>query len=431
MTVLVILLISIFVYYHLKKNSLWIKLKHLCLTGIIFFFVIGIICYPQQSFEAAKLGVNTWLNIVFPALLPFFIGAELLIELGVVNFIGVLLEPIVRPIFNVPGEGSFILAMSITSGYPIGVKLVTQLRNQGLFNKFESQRLISFCSTSGPLFMIGAVAIGMFHNVQLGYSIALSHYLGALATGFLFRFYKIKYTHSKTPKTQTGYITRAFREMFKIVKNNKKPFGILLGMSVKNSIETLLIIGGFITLFSVIINLFTLLGFIDLLSNFVIDFLFFLDIKKNIIQAVMSGIFEMTIGCKLIAEIPDISFLQQAVFSTILISWSGFSIHAQAASFISKTDLSMGIYLFSKLLHALLSGIFVILITPIIYLVFDHTPIPVFVNYSSYFEIPVWTEKFLFSSEIFISITTCIILFSILLQVLLFGLNLFKNFQKK
>ena len=63
-----------------------------------------------------------WWEIVFPSLLPFFIVSEMLIGFGVVKFIGVLLEPFMRPLFKVPGVGGFVWAMGMASGFPAGAK---------------------------------------------------------------------------------------------------------------------------------------------------------------------------------------------------------------------------------------------------------------------------------------------------------------------
>ncbi|WP_168198263.1 sporulation integral membrane protein YlbJ [Crassaminicella thermophila] len=430
MILLILIIVLTCIYYILKNTPLLYKIKHICLVCIVSFLVLSIIKYPQQAFEAAKLGINTWFNVVFPALLPFFIGAELLIGLGVVNFIGILLEPIIRPIFNVPGEGSFVLAMSITSGYPIGVKLATQLRNKGIFSRIETQRLISFCSTSGPLFMIGAVSIGMFHNLQLGTTIALSHYLGAITTGILFRFYKFKHKRKNSTKKQKGYIKRAFCEMFKVVQNKESTFGALLGTSVKNSMETLFIIGGFIILFSVIIQLLTIIGLIDIFSNYIQKYLYIFHLDASICRAIVSGIFEITMGCKLLSEISNISFIQQAVLATMIISWSGFSIHAQASSLLSKTDISTGIYIFSKFLHAILSGFFVFLIVPITHSIFSHINTPVFFQYSIK-TTPTWTSKILFSSKLFMIMTISIIVISIVLQIMFLLAHTLSKINKK
>ncbi len=78
---------------------------------------------PQAALQASIRGLNIWWEVVFPSLLPFFIIAELLISIGVVKFIGVILEPLMRPLFRVPGIGGFVWAMGMASGFPAGAKL--------------------------------------------------------------------------------------------------------------------------------------------------------------------------------------------------------------------------------------------------------------------------------------------------------------------
>ena len=76
------------------------------------FITVSMVQYPKESFDSAIMGLNLWWNVVFPALLPFFILSEILMGLGVVHFIGVLLEPLMRPLFNVPGVGALELSTS-------------------------------------------------------------------------------------------------------------------------------------------------------------------------------------------------------------------------------------------------------------------------------------------------------------------------------
>ena len=51
-------------------------------------------------------------------------------RLGVVHMMGVFLEPVMRPLFNVPGTGSFVMAMGLASGFPIGAILTAELRSR-------------------------------------------------------------------------------------------------------------------------------------------------------------------------------------------------------------------------------------------------------------------------------------------------------------
>ena len=56
-----------------------------------------------------------WVTSVVPALLPFFIACELLASTDIIEYLGRKLGKIMRPIFNVPGEGAFPLVMGIIS----------------------------------------------------------------------------------------------------------------------------------------------------------------------------------------------------------------------------------------------------------------------------------------------------------------------------
>ena len=81
---------------------------------------------PQAALQASIRGLNIWWEVVFPSLLPFFIIAELLISIGVVKFIGVILEPLMRPLFRVPGIGGFVWAMEwllVSAGAKLSARL--------------------------------------------------------------------------------------------------------------------------------------------------------------------------------------------------------------------------------------------------------------------------------------------------------------------
>ncbi len=141
-----------------------------------------------------------WWEVVFPSLLPFFILSELLIGFGIVKFVGLLLEPFMRPIFRVPGVGGFVLAMGMASGNPAGAKLTARARQDKQISRVEAERLVSFTNSSNPLFIFAAVAVGFFHNASLGILLASAHYLGNIAVGLTMRSYGRKEEAAYTGK---------------------------------------------------------------------------------------------------------------------------------------------------------------------------------------------------------------------------------------
>jgi sporulation integral membrane protein YlbJ len=276
-----------------------------------------------------------------------------------VSFTGALFEPVMRPLFRVPGCGSFPFMMSITSGYPVGSKIVADLYHNKMCSKIEAQRLLAFCSTSGPLFMIGAVGIGMFNMKESGIIIMISHYIGVLTVGILFRFYG--YKSSSLYDIKPEGIKNALSNFKSTLLKEKRPIGLLLSNAVNNSISAILTVGGFIILFSVIIRLLNQSGIMNILSNIISLVLAPIGMHHGLSSPIASGLLEMTIGSKLISSSQG-PLIQKISAISGIIAWSGFSIHAQVASMISQTDLKISIYILSKALHMFFSGIYSFLI---------------------------------------------------------------------
>lgn len=341
---------------------MYAKLKTLMLAFIIVFTTISIIIFPEQALLASIDGLHTWWEIVFPSLLPFFIMAELLISFGVVQFLGYLFEPIMRPLFKVPGAGSFAWILGMVSGFPSGAKITVLLREKNDISQYEAERLLSFSNAASPLFIFGAIAVGFFHNVQLGFIIATSHYISNFIVGLLMRFHarqaienKLKVRKSTTlPQNR---LRHAFSRMHSTRIKETRPFGELLGDAVLSSVQTLLIVGGFIILFSVFTSLLQVIHLFELIY-FMGDPLFrMFNISKEFITAFSTGFFEITMGAAAISQTKTISLMTQLILVSFILGFNGFSIQAQVASLIAKTDIRFYPYFLARLLHALIASL--------------------------------------------------------------------------
>lgn len=336
------------------------KIHYKPFLTIILVLIILVVTNPTVSINSAKEGLDLWFNILIPSLFPFFILSELLISLKFVDFFGSLLKPIMKPVFNVPGQAAFPLIMSVMSGYPVGIKLTSRLREKNIINREDGNRLICFVSTSGPLFILGAVLIGMLNSPKLGPLIIIPHYLGAITLGLLFSRVKLKDKNDNARKN--------------LLKNNnnynnldnssttKTSIGLLISKSIKDSIDSILLIGGFVIIYSVVIEL---LFMSKTFNSAVLFGSNILNIKPDLIKGIIAGIIELTTGCKRIAA-SNLNIIIKILACNFLIGWGGLSIHSQAISFISLTDLNSYLYLFSKFLHGILSVVY----TYIIYVLF-------------------------------------------------------------
>lgn len=344
------------------------KLKTMFIAIFISGLTIAIILNPKESLDASLRGLTIWWEVVFPSLLPFFIVSELLIGFGVVKFIGVLLEPLMRPVFRVPGVGGFVWAMGMASGNPAGAKLTARMRQEKQLTKIQAERLVSFTSSSNPLFIFGAVAVGFFDKPSLGILLAAAHYLGNLCVGLTMRFYgKSDGTFKNGKKRLFPSPSQAFKELHSTRVNETRPLGKMLGDAVISSIQTLLMIGGFIILFSVFNKILAIIHVTQLIGVVFSGALSLFHIASDLSVPLITGIFEITLGNQLVSE-TNASLLEKVMIASFILAFGGLSIQAQVASILADTDIRFKPFFIARILQGMYSSIIAFLLFKPIYL---------------------------------------------------------------
>ncbi len=334
------------------------KLTTVAFTFLSIFFTIALIMYPDTVLSASLRGLDLWATKVFPSLLPFFIVAELLFGFGVVHGVGALCERFMRPLFNVPGAGGFVWVMGMVSGYPAGAKWTKDLRENGQVTKIEAERLVAFSNASSPLFLFGVVAGAFFGNTGLGLMIAAAHYGGNFLVGLGMRFYRYR-ADQPTGHSHKKSIKEAFHILHQTRMNDGRPFGQLLGDSVMRSVQTLILVGGFIMMFSVVTDLLKQTDVIHvsaiLLSLIGIPEVFHLPLT--------AGLFEITTGVSALTD-TNTSLLAQLVFVSFILGFHGLSIQAQIASILADTDIRFAPYAWARLAHGTIAALLMMIFYP-------------------------------------------------------------------
>jgi len=234
--------------------------------------------------------------------------------------------------------------------------------------------------------MIGAVAVGMFHRAELGIIIAGAHYISSIIVGLVLRFYKGNEAPSGQrlirKRVKRRYIfSYTISELLEARKNDGRSIGELLGDSIKESINTLLMIGGFIILFSVITEIFIVTGIISTLSRVLIYIFQPLGLSHTLILPLVSGFFEITNGANLASQ-AQAPVLHQVIIANAIIAWSGLSVHAQVATMVNDTDIGLKPYFFSRILQSILAGIVTIFLFGPYYETVQTTFLPFIENFN-------------------------------------------------
>lgn len=268
---------------------------------------------------------------------------------NIVLILGKILNKYMKPIFNVRGEGAFAFIMGIISGYPMGAKIATNFRKNNICTKEECERLLSFTNNSGPLFIIGTVGILMFGSTTIGLLLFITHILACISVGIIFRFWKINY--SSTLSSTSHYANKKYYVSF-------SNLGEVLANSITSSISTILLIGGFVVIFSSIISILKSSGFINILSTCFFPLFNFINIDTSFINPLICGFFEITNGINSISSIACKKLSINIILTSFLLGFGGISVLLQVLSITSKTDLSIKPYLYGKILQGILASVY-------------------------------------------------------------------------
>lgn len=299
----------------MKKKPEIIKLLLIvCVT----YMAAAMIILPSKTMGAAETALLLCGNAVIPSLFPFIFCANIFISLGAAEFAGRYLSGAMRPLFGVSGAGAVAVVLGIVSGYPVGAVCVSALYSGGECTKTEAERLLAFCNNSGPMFIIGAVGIGMIGNYQTGVFLYITHILSALMTGFLFRFW------GRNTNKKYHVLPPARRDL------GLRDTVINIGEAVEKSVDTIIKICGFVILFSVFCSV----------------------LPESFVRAYIYSFFEITGGVReLLSRGGSLVLPAAAGF----IAFSGISVLAQVSSVIIPSGLSIYSYIAGKLIQSILA----------------------------------------------------------------------------
>ena len=134
--------------------------------------------------------------------------------------------------------------------------------------------------------------------------------------------------------------------------------GEALSDSITSATSTILIIGGFVVIFSVIISIFKVSHVISLFSNMLAPVFSVFNMPTEFVSSILVGILEITNGISLIASIKIKEISLSIIVTAFLLGIGGLSILLQVFSITSKTDLSIKPYILGKLIHGVLGAFY-------------------------------------------------------------------------
>ncbi len=277
----------------------------------IIVIIFTILLFIKHSIVSNNIIIacNLFLYKIFPSLFPIFIISSLLINLNFINIINILFSKVNCKLFKISNNLSYILFMSMISGFPSSAKIAHDMYKNNYITKDEVQKIILYTHFANPLFII--------NMIPNDYKIILfSHYISNFIIAIIVRNKYSKNTINK-----------------KI--NNSKNLVDVLTESIQSSINTLLFIFSTIVLFYII---------------------------STILNNDITNIFlELSQGIKFLNTY-DISYKYKLMLLGALLSFGGVCIHFQVYGILSDIKIKYKPYLLSRLFQSLLTVIIIYLL---------------------------------------------------------------------
>jgi len=282
-----------------------------------------LVTYPEICSESFLDGLILFSTAVLPSLFPFLFITKMLTDFGLAQKLSATFDKPFRFLFGVNAKGFYVFLMSIICGYPVGAKILSDLIIDGQLSKSEAEDILPLCTSSGPLFVIGTVGVGMFGNKGFGIKLFAVHALSIIVLAFV--LCNVKRLIFKKRTTQP------------LKKSNICCLDQVLAKNMTDTCASVLMVGGFISCFYLAIDILNNFGIMLPISYFLSWLLGIFGSNIELAKGISSGIIEMTRGCKDLALIGG-EF--SAVAISAILAFGGVSIILQSIAFLSKAKIS-------------------------------------------------------------------------------------------
>lgn len=138
--------------------------------------------------------------------------------------------------------------------------------------------------------------------------------------------------------------------------------GEILATSIMSAINTIVLIGGFVVLFSVVISILENSGALFMLSSILSPIFNLFGISDIYTPSFITGFIELTNGVAGISLIPAKAISINIILCSFLIGFGGISVLLQVLSITSKSKIAIKPYIYGKLLQGCFASLYTFLL---------------------------------------------------------------------
>ena len=297
---------------------------------ILIFGLIFLFAFQETNIKTISNTIKIFLESVLPSLFPFIIFTNIIIN-----------SELITNITSIFKKNSYLISVIIIGflcGYPMAAKIAYKYYQEGFLSKKQVDFLMSFTNNCNPIFILSTIGVCVFKNINIGIILCISHYLSSILIGIIYFTHNIIHKNiEKSNSFSNNCIKKLHKSIFEIVDD-----------SIKNS-------------FLVIGNIFAFIAIFNMIFKIIEKILLKFNISKNIIY-ILSCMFEVTDGCRLLYLNSTFNFNILLSFISFALGFSGLSIIFQIYSCIYKSKIKVFHIIKFKFLQGILSFIITFII---------------------------------------------------------------------
>lgn len=279
---------------------------------IIIIYLACLFIFPISALQGASNGLILWFEKILPTLLPLIILSNIIINTNILENI----NPFI-----------YALVFGMLTGLPMGAKISNDLYDNKKITEKQATFLLTLCSNPSPMFIINYITIVQLKLIEGKYHILLITLLSSFISTLIIRYIYIRFINNTYKKLHICSIKTVSKKAFNFQ---------ILDLSIMNGFETITKIGGYIVLFSILV-----------------EFIYNLKIN-SVIKYFIIGVIEITNGINKIS-ISSFDLSTKIKIIATITSFSGFSGLAQTYSVLNKSKSSINLYIISKIISAIIA----------------------------------------------------------------------------
>lgn len=292
--------------------------------------LILILLFPKTALQGARDGLLLWFNRVIPALLPCMILSQLCLHSQILEKLTKAENNPGGRISGLSGYGWYIALTGLLCGIPMGARMVHDAFRSRKIKRREALLLLTFSNQLSPAFLLEYVFTDPDISGKMRSLLLISYYMSVLMMWIMARYIFIVHTEKKAASQSDDTLCAACSTSKKEVSQT---FSLSenLDTSIMNSLETILRIGGYILLFSV------LAAIVQVIAPF-----------SQTLRSILVSVFEITTGIEQL-KVCHLAPAVKSILINSLCAFGGLSSLMQVCGMLNETGLPVRICVMAKL----------------------------------------------------------------------------------